>query len=57
MSPASPSSGTGTITNVNGKANSGGNTWKVSVDGSAFAGALREKVINVGDTIALRWGA
>lgn len=51
-----PSSGTGTVTAVNGKANSGSNTWKVSVDGSAFAGAVRDKVINVGDTIALRWG-
>ncbi|MFF3653578.1 hypothetical protein ACFYXV_33690 [Streptomyces sp. NPDC002181] len=52
-----PSSGTGTITDVNGKANSGSNTWKVSVDGSSFAGAARDKVVNVGDTIALRWGA
>ncbi|MFE6068891.1 hypothetical protein [Streptomyces sp. NPDC056525] len=52
-----PASGTGTITAVDGKANSGSGTWKVSVDGSSFAGALREKTINVGDTIALRWGA
>ncbi|MFE5715566.1 hypothetical protein ACFQ7J_32710 [Streptomyces sp. NPDC056501] len=52
-----PSSGTGTITTVNGKADSGSNTWKVSVDGSAFTAATREKVIGIGDTIALRWGA
>lgn len=52
-----PSSGTGTITALNGKANSGTNTWKVSVDGGAFAGATRQQVINVGDTIAVRWGA
>lgn len=52
-----PSSGTGTITTLNGKANSGSNTWKVSVDGSSFAAATRQKVINVGDTIAVRWGA
>ncbi|MFB8076718.1 hypothetical protein [Streptomyces sp. NPDC056013] len=52
-----PASGTGAVTTLNGKANSGSNTWKVSVDGSSFAGALREKTINVGDTIALRWGA
>ncbi|MFJ9134886.1 hypothetical protein OG458_08495 [Streptomyces sp. NBC_01281] len=52
-----PSSGTGTITTVNGKANSGSSTWKVSVDGSSFAAATRQKVINVGDTIAVRWGA
>ncbi|MFD4242376.1 hypothetical protein ACFWP3_12380 [Streptomyces sp. NPDC058525] len=57
VTSVTPSSGTGTITAVNGKANSGSNTWKVSVDGSAFAGAARNKVINVGDTIALRWGA
>ncbi|MER6200366.1 prenyltransferase/squalene oxidase repeat-containing protein [Streptomyces sp. NPDC001586] len=57
VTSVTPSSGTGTITAVNGKANSGSNTWKVSVDGSAFAGAVRNKVINVGDTIALRWGA
>ncbi|MFI5980014.1 hypothetical protein ACIBEA_03950 [Streptomyces sp. NPDC051555] len=57
VTSVTPASGTGTITAVNGKANSGGNTWKISVDGSAFAGALRETVINVGDTIALRWGA
>ena len=52
-----PSSGSGAVTAVNGKADSGSQTWKVSVDGAAFAGATREKVINVGDTIALRWGA
>ncbi|MEV7438985.1 hypothetical protein ACIQJX_28835 [Streptomyces griseoviridis] len=52
-----PSSGTGAITTLNSKANSGSTTWKVSVDGSAFTGATREQVINVGDTIAVRWGA
>lgn len=52
-----PSSGTGAVTALNGKANSGSSTWKVSVDGSAFTGALREKAINVGDTVALRLGA
>ncbi|MFF4873003.1 hypothetical protein [Streptomyces sp. NPDC000961] len=57
VTSVTPAFGTGTITAVNGKANSGSQTWKVSVDGSAFAGATRDKVINVGDTIALRWGA
>ncbi|MFJ3906033.1 hypothetical protein [Streptomyces sp. NPDC090025] len=57
VTAVTPSSGTGAVTNLNGKANSGSDTWKVSVDGSAFAGAAREKVIGVGDTIALRWGA
>ncbi|WP_066952861.1 hypothetical protein [Streptomyces lushanensis] len=57
VTSVTPSSGTGTITAINGKANSGTSTWKVGVDGSAFAGAARDKVINTGDTIALRWGA
>ncbi|GLF93071.1 prenyltransferase/squalene oxidase repeat-containing protein [Streptomyces yaizuensis] len=52
-----PASGGGAVTSVNGKANSGSNTWKVGVDGSASAGADRSRVINVGDTVALRWGA
>lgn len=57
VSGVTPSSGTGAITSLNGKANSGSNTWKISVDGSAFTAADRGKVINAGDTIALRWGA
>lgn len=57
MTGVTPSSGTGTITTLNGKANSGSGTWKVSVDGAAFTGAVRQQVINVGDTIAVRWGA
>ncbi|MGX2992991.1 hypothetical protein JNUCC64_01645 [Streptomyces sp. JNUCC 64] len=57
VTSVAPASGTGAITSVNGKANSGSQTWKASVDGSAFTGALRERVINVGDTIALRWGS
>ncbi|MEU6486852.1 hypothetical protein [Streptomyces sp. NPDC046887] len=57
VTSVTPSSGTGTITAVNGTANSGSSTWKVSVDGSAFAGAARNKVINAGDTIALRYGS
>ncbi|MEU5404168.1 hypothetical protein ABZ348_33340 [Streptomyces sp. NPDC005963] len=56
VTSVTPSSGSGTITALNGKSNSGSNTWKVSVDGSAFASATRGKVINIGDTIALRWG-
>ncbi|MFE2044359.1 hypothetical protein ACFXAZ_26235 [Streptomyces sp. NPDC059477] len=52
-----PASGTGTITALNGKANSGTNTWKVSVDGAPFTAATRQSTVNVGDTIAVRWGA
>ncbi|MFJ4790312.1 hypothetical protein [Streptomyces sp. NPDC088794] len=52
-----PSSGTGTVTSLNGKANSGSNTWKVSIDGSSFTSATRGTTVGVGDTIAVRWGA
>lgn len=57
VNSVTPATGTGTVTALDGKANSGSNTWKVSVDGSSFAGATRGKVINAGDTVALRWGA
>ncbi|MFI0980607.1 hypothetical protein ACH4SP_26810 [Streptomyces sp. NPDC021093] len=52
-----PASGTGAITALNGTANSGAATWKVSLDGAAFAGAARNTVIHVGDTVALRFGS
>ncbi|MYW48468.1 hypothetical protein [Streptomyces sp. SID161] len=57
VTSVTPSSGTATITAVNSKANSGSNTWKVSIDGSAFTSATRGTVVGVGDTVALRWGA
>ncbi|MFD7528848.1 hypothetical protein ACFV8E_14840 [Streptomyces sp. NPDC059849] len=57
VTSVTPSSGTGPVTAVNGRTNSGSNTWKAAVDGSAFDGAVRERAIKVGDTIALRWGA
>jgi hypothetical protein len=57
VTSVTPSSGTGTVTALNGKANSGSNTWKVSIDGSAFATASRGTTVGVGDTIAVRWGA
>ncbi|MFJ7417545.1 hypothetical protein ACIQXD_02885 [Streptomyces uncialis] len=57
VTSVTPASGaTGTVTAVNGKANSGTSTWKVSVDGSAPAAATRDRVVQIGDTIALRWG-
>ncbi|MEU1292846.1 hypothetical protein ABZ439_10485 [Streptomyces sp. NPDC005840] len=57
VTSVAPASGTGTVTAVNGKAGSGSNTWKVSIDGSAFATAARGTTVGVGDTIAVRWGA
>ncbi|MFD9880978.1 prenyltransferase/squalene oxidase repeat-containing protein [Streptomyces alboflavus] len=57
VTSVTPGSGTGTITALNGKANSGGSTWKASVDGAAAAGAARDKEIKLGDTISLRYGS
>ncbi|MEV7326142.1 hypothetical protein [Streptomyces sp. NPDC093970] len=57
VTAVTPSSGTGTITTLNGKANSGSNTWKVGIDGGAFATATRATTVGVGDTVAVRWGA
>ncbi|MEU3618895.1 hypothetical protein ABZ725_42225 [Streptomyces sp. NPDC006872] len=57
VTAVTPSSGTGAVTSLNGTANSGANTWKVSIDGSAFTTAARETTVGVGDTIAVRWGA
>ncbi|MGW0948611.1 hypothetical protein ACWD4O_39475 [Streptomyces sp. NPDC002623] len=57
VTAVTPSSGTGAVTSLNGTANSGANTWKVSIDGSAFTIAARETTVGVGDTIAVRRGA
>ncbi|MFE2190884.1 hypothetical protein ACFXAQ_08565 [Streptomyces olivaceus] len=56
VTSVAPASGTGAVTSLNGKANSGSNTWKVSVDGSSFTTATRGTTVGVGDTIAVRWG-
>ncbi|HET6508072.1 MAG TPA: prenyltransferase/squalene oxidase repeat-containing protein [Baekduia sp.] len=52
FSPAS-----GTITTVNGVANAGTSSWKVSVDGATAAAAATTTTIGVGDTIALTYGS
>ncbi|MFJ1648316.1 hypothetical protein [Streptomyces sp. NPDC088258] len=52
-----PSAGAGAVTSLNGTANSGSDSWKVSVDGSSFTTATRETTVGVGDTIAVRRGA
>ncbi|MFD8067046.1 prenyltransferase/squalene oxidase repeat-containing protein [Streptomyces parvulus] len=57
VTSVAPASGTGAVTSLNGKANSGSNTWKVSIDGSSFTTATRGTAVAVGDTIAVRWGA
>ncbi|MFD7536199.1 hypothetical protein [Streptomyces sp. NPDC059819] len=57
VTSVAPGSGSGIITSVNGLANSGGSTWKASVDGAAAASANRDTVINLGDTLSLRYGS
>ncbi|WEV29162.1 hypothetical protein OYE22_31235 [Streptomyces sp. 71268] len=52
-----PTTGDGTVTSLNGKTNNATSTWKVSVDGAPANTAARNKVINLGDTIALRYGS
>ena len=51
-----PTSGTGTITSINGLANSGSSTWKVARDGGTPATATRGTTVTVGDTVYLRYG-
>ncbi|WP_406070970.1 prenyltransferase/squalene oxidase repeat-containing protein [Micromonospora sp. NBC_01638] len=51
-----PTSGTGTITSINGLANSGSSTWTVSRDGGTPVTATRGTTVTVGDTIYLRYG-
>ncbi|MFD3523601.1 prenyltransferase/squalene oxidase repeat-containing protein [Streptomyces sp. NPDC058653] len=57
VTSVTPGSGTGVITGVNGRTNTGGATWRASVDGAAAAAASRGTVINLGDTISLRYGS
>ncbi|MFC8823820.1 hypothetical protein ACFT9I_00465 [Streptomyces sp. NPDC057137] len=52
-----PTTGTGTITALNGKANAGSSSWKLSIDGGAATTATRGATINAGDTISLRYGS
>ncbi|CAM5238918.1 hypothetical protein [Streptomyces xanthochromogenes] len=57
VTSVTPGSGSGTITAVNGTSNSGSSTWKAGVDGASAVAANRDTVINLGDTIALRYGS
>ncbi|MFJ5924680.1 prenyltransferase/squalene oxidase repeat-containing protein [Kitasatospora sp. NPDC092948] len=57
VTAVTPSSGTGTITALGGTANAGANSWKVSLDNGAAAAASRATVVNVGDTVSLRYGS
>jgi hypothetical protein len=52
-----PTSGTGTITTLDGVTDSGGATWKVSVDGGSLTSAARGATIDLGDTVYLHYGS
>ncbi|MFF2814960.1 prenyltransferase/squalene oxidase repeat-containing protein [Kitasatospora cineracea] len=57
VTSVTPSSGSGTITAVNGTANAGANSWKVRLDNGTTTAATRATTVNVGDTVALRYGS
>ncbi|MFC8127380.1 hypothetical protein [Streptomyces sp. NPDC057302] len=57
ITAVTPGSGGGTITALNGKANSGGSGWKSSVDGASAVAASRGTQIKAGDTISLRYSS
>nr|WP_316521566.1 prenyltransferase/squalene oxidase repeat-containing protein [Kitasatospora sp. K002] len=52
-----PASGSGAVTSLNGVANAGTSSWKLSVDGGAATAAARSAAINLGDTVSLRYGS
>ncbi|MHA3700830.1 hypothetical protein ACXR2U_01485 [Jatrophihabitans sp. YIM 134969] len=54
---ASPTSGTGTITALNGRTNTASSTWKLSIDGSSASTASRGAVVKLGDTVSLAYGS
>ncbi len=51
---SSPSSGV--ITTINGVSNGGGSTWKTSIDNGTAAAANTATVVNLGDTVSLKYG-
>jgi hypothetical protein len=57
VTSSAPASGSGTVTAINGTANSGGSTWQLSIDGGTAAAASRGTVVHLGDTLYLRYGA
>ncbi|MBP0450697.1 terpene cyclase/mutase family protein [Kitasatospora sp. RG8] len=57
VTSVTPSTGGGAVTMINGTADSGSSTWKVSLDGSAATGATRTAPVRLGDTVSLRLGS
>ncbi|MFE4977502.1 prenyltransferase/squalene oxidase repeat-containing protein, partial [Kitasatospora sp. NPDC056651] len=56
VTAVTPASGGGTVTSLNGVANAGASSWKLSVDGGAATAAARSATIGLGDTVSLRYG-
>ncbi|MER7850362.1 prenyltransferase/squalene oxidase repeat-containing protein [Kitasatospora sp. NPDC096077] len=58
VTAVTPASGVaGPITSLNGVANSGTSSWLLSTDGGASITADRTAVVNLGDTVSLRYGS
>ncbi|MFE7530866.1 hypothetical protein ACFU7Y_34905 [Kitasatospora sp. NPDC057542] len=57
VTSVTPSTGGGTITALNGTANGGSSTWKVSLDGATATAATRATTVHLGDTVSLRYGS
>jgi hypothetical protein len=57
VTSSTPTSGSGTVTAINGVTNAGTSTWKLALDGGAPAAASRGTVIHLGDTLSLRYGS
>ncbi|MFF4926289.1 hypothetical protein ACFY4B_37445 [Kitasatospora sp. NPDC001261] len=56
VTSVTPSTGGGTVTALNGTANAGSSTWKLSLDGATATPAARSATVHLGDTVSLRYG-
>ncbi|MFD0408907.1 hypothetical protein [Kitasatospora sp. NPDC127116] len=57
VTSVTPSTGGGTVTALNGTANSGSSTWKVGLDGATATAATRAATVHLGDTVSLSYGS
>ncbi|WUS69012.1 hypothetical protein OG618_36365 [Kitasatospora sp. NBC_01246] len=57
VTAVTPSSGGGAVTALNGTANSGSSTWKVSLDGTTATAATRATTVHLGDAVSLSYGS
>ena len=56
VSRVTPSSGSSTITEINGTTNGGGQSWRSTIDGAGTRAASRGTTVRLGDTIYLSYG-